>query len=123
MKHAAKFFVIAGSALLLTIVASSRSTVNTHVSALKTVPTSTISIWADGGAPIPPPPSGVGVSVTAVETALLADGGAPIPPPPSGIRVSVTAMETALLADGGAPIPPPPSGLSTVTWSSNSQII
>jgi len=111
MKHAAKSFVIAGSALLLTIVASSRSTVNTHVIALKAAPASTISIWADGGMPIPPPPSGIGVSVTAVETTLLADGGMPIPPPPSGIGVSVTAVETTLLADGGMPIPPPPSGL------------
>lgn len=70
MKHAAKFFLIAGSALLLTIVASSRSTVNTHVTALKAAIAPTVSIRADGGSPVPPFPSGSLLSEPQTNSAL-----------------------------------------------------
>ncbi len=71
-------------ALLLMIVAPVTFGVNTRV----VNNSSRLSVWADGGGPVPPFPSG-----------LVADGGGPVPPFPSG-----------LVADGGGPVPPfPPS--------------
>ena len=84
MKHAARLMILAGGALLLlAMVASSNSRVNTQSVSLKTTVRTSGVLRADGGAPIPPfPPSG---SLLATRPILSADGGAPIPPfPPSG---------------------------------------
>lgn len=106
MKHAAKFFVFAGSALLLTIVASSRSTVNTHVTALKAAQTLTIPIRADGGSPVPPFPTGR--LLAPPRLTLSADGGSPVPPFPTGSLLAPPQL--TLSADGGSPVPPFPTG-------------
>ena len=116
MKNAAKFFVIAGSALLLTMLALGNWGVNTNVKVLK-IHQSPVSVWADGSVPIPPPPKGTGLSVIPATTNLLADGSVPIPPPPprpSGLAFGsyTNASHNNLWADGSVPIPPPPTGLS-----------
>ena len=58
-------------ALLLVIVAPVTFGVNTRI----VNNSSGSSVWADGGGPVPPFPSG-----------LLADGGGPVPPFPPSLR-------------------------------------
>jgi len=94
MKKTAKLFVIVSSALLLAIVAVSSWGVNGNVKVLK-ANQHRISIWADGGMPIPPPPT---------------------------TSTSGTSYSGSLWADGGMPIPPPPTGLSPAIWTTNSHI-
>lgn len=113
MKHAAKFTLIAGSALLLAMLAVANWGVNVNVKVLK-ANQAPILIWADGGVPIPPPPKGSGFSAATANALLLADGGVPIPPPPTGTRFSPTAATLTLVADGGVPIPPPPTSSQIV---------
>lgn len=89
MEKTAKLFVIVGSALLLAMVTVSSWGVNGNVKVLR-AHQQRISIWADGGMPIPPPPTGIALSATTTANALLADGGMPIPPPPTGTGLSET---------------------------------
>lgn len=89
MKNTAKLFAIASSALLLGIVAVASWGVNRNAKILN-INQPRVSIWADGSVPIPPPPTGTGLSTTPTSSQLLADGSVPIPPPPTG--VSYTAI-------------------------------
>ena len=91
MKKTAKFFVIVSSALLLAIVAVSNWRVNGNVKVLKANQQRT-SIWADGSVPIPPPPTGTGLSARSAATTLLADGSVPIPPPPTGLSETAASL-------------------------------
>ena len=58
--------------LLLAIVVPMSFSVNTQSVNISSHP----AVWADGGAPVPPFPSG--------SSLIWADGGAPVPPFPSG---------------------------------------
>ena len=118
MKNSAKFFAIVGSALLLMMLGLGSWRVNANVKVLK-ANQQTILLWADGGLPIPPPPTGLS---SATPQALRADGGLPIPPPPKN-KLAKTGASSTLWADGGLPIPPPPTGLSTAFLSGNSRAI
>jgi|SRR5690348_5351895 len=111
MKNAAKFFVIASSALLLAMLAVGNWGVNRNVKVLRTHQPR-VSVWADGSVPIPPPPTGTGLFAIPAANALLADGSVPIPPPSTGTGLFAIPAANALLADGSVPIPPPPTGLS-----------
>lgn len=63
MEKTAKLFAIVSSALLLAIVTVSSWGVNGNVKVLK-ANQPVVSTWADGGLPIPPPPTGTGLSET-----------------------------------------------------------
>lgn len=107
MKYAAKLLVVVSSALLLVIVTAASWRVNGNVKVLKSNHRA-ISVLADGSMPIPPPPKGTGLSITATPNTAWADGSMPIPPPPKGTGLAATATSNDLLADGSMPIPPPP---------------
>jgi hypothetical protein len=74
--------------------------------------TSTETLVADGGAPVPvyPPKPPKRKGSTNSQPTLLADGGAPVPsyPPPPPKRNGSANSQPALVADGGAPVPPYP---------------
>lgn len=82
MKHAANLLVVAGSALLLTMVALGQTGVNRHVTSVHSYNVNFTPKLADGSNPIPPFPSGS--SFEAIQPILSADGSNPIPPFPKG---------------------------------------